>query len=77
MNKLVTISPDVQSGEPVFSGTRVPIKNLFDYLKGGDSVDEFLEGFPSVSREQVLELLNLAEHTFTFSEAVVYEKSFA
>ncbi len=77
MNKLVTISPDVQSGEPVFSGTRVPIKNLFDYLKGGDSVDEFLEGFPSVSREQVLELLNLAEHTFTFSESDIYEKSFA
>ena len=77
MNSVITISPDIQSGEPVFAGTRVPIKNLFDYLKGGDTIDEFLEGFPSVSREQVLELLNLAEHTFTFSEAVVYEKSFA
>ena len=77
MNRLITISPEIQSGEPVFSGTRVPIKNLFDHLKGGDTIDEFLEGFPSVSREQVLELLNLAEHTFTFSEADVYEKSFA
>ncbi len=77
MNSVITISPDIQSGEPVFSGTRVPVKNLFEYLKGGDTIDEFLEGFPSVSREQVLELLNLAEHTFTFSEAVVYEKSFA
>ena len=77
MNRVITISPEIQSGEPVFSGTRVPIKNLFDYLKGGDTVDDFLEGFPSVSREQVLELLNLAEHTFTFSEADVYEKSFA
>ena len=77
MNRVITISPDIQSGEPVFTGTRVPIKNLFDYLKGGDTIDEFLEGFPSVSREQVLELLNLAEHTFTFSEADVYEKSFA
>ncbi len=77
MNRVITISPEIQSGEPVFSGTRVPIKNLFDYLKGGDTIDEFLEGFPSVSREQVLELLNLAEHTFTFSEADVYEKSFA
>ena len=77
MNQLVTISPEIQSGEPVFSGTRVPIKNLFDYLKGGDTIDEFLEGFPSVSREQVLELLNLAEHTFTFSKADEYEKSFA
>ena len=77
MNSVITISPDIQSGEPVFAGTRVPIKNLFDYLKGGDTIDEFLEGFPSVSREQVLELLSLAEHTFTFSEADVYEKSFA
>ena len=77
MNRIITIDPEIQSGEPVFSGTRVPIKNLFDYLKGGDTIDEFLEGFPSVSREQVLELLNLAEHTFTFSEADVYEKSFA
>lgn len=77
MNRVVTISPDVQSGEPVFSGTRVPIKNLFDYLKGGDTIDEFLDGFPSVKREQVLELLNLAEHTFTFSKADVYEESFA
>lgn len=77
MSRVVTIDPEIQSGEPVFSGTRVPIKNLFDHLKGGDSIDDFLEGFPSVSREQVLELLNLAEHTFTFSEADVYEKSFA
>lgn len=77
MNRLITISPDIQSGEPVFAGSRVPIKNLFDYLKGGETIDEFLEGFPSVTREQVIELLNLAEHTFTFSEADVYEKSFA
>lgn len=77
MNKIVTISPDIQSGEPVFTGTRVPIKNLFDYLKGGDSIDEFLMGFPSVSREQVVELLSLAEHTFTFSDADIHEKSFA
>lgn len=77
MNRVVTIDPEIQSGEPVFSGTRVPVKNLFDYLKGGDTIDDFLEGFPSVSRGQVLELLNLAEHTFTFSEADVYEKSFA
>jgi uncharacterized protein (DUF433 family) len=77
MNRVIAISPEIQSGEPVFTGTRVPIKNLFDYLKGGETIDEFLEGFPSVSREQVLELLNLAEHTFTFSEADAYEKSFA
>lgn len=69
MNRVVTISPDIQSGAPVFSGTRVPIKNLFDYLKGGDTVDEFLVDFPSVNRSQVIELLQMVERTFTFSEA--------
>jgi uncharacterized protein (DUF433 family) len=77
MNRVITISPDIQSGEPVFSGTRVPIKNLFDYLKGGDSVDEFLTDFPSVARSQIVELLTLAEHTFTLSEAGTLEKSTA
>jgi uncharacterized protein (DUF433 family) len=77
MNRVVTISPDIQSGEPVFTGTRVPIKNLFDYLKGGDSIDEFLEDFPSVKKEQILELLGIAEHTLTFAEAKIYEESFA
>ena len=77
MNDLITISPDIQSGTPVFAGTRVPVKNLFDYLKGGDTVVEFLEDFPSVKKEQVLKLLSLAENTFTFSETEIYEESFA
>lgn len=54
MNHLITIHPDIQSGTPVFYNTRVPIKNLFDYLKGGHTVDEFIEDFPSVKREQAL-----------------------
>ncbi|MGI8669956.1 MAG: DUF433 domain-containing protein [Aridibacter sp.] len=66
MNDVVTISPEIQSGTPVFTGTRVPIKNLFDYLKGGDTIEEFLEDFPSVKKEQVLKLLGLAENTFTY-----------
>jgi uncharacterized protein (DUF433 family) len=61
MNRVVTISPDIQSDEPVFTGTRVPVKNLFDYLKGGDSVDEFLADFPSVSMSRVKEVLNLID----------------
>ena len=76
MSRVITISPEIQSGEPVFSGTRVPVKNLFDYLKGGDSIDEFLADFPSVSKDQVVELLSLAEHTFTFS-AEIYEENLA
>jgi uncharacterized protein (DUF433 family) len=44
-------------GAPVFAGTRVPIENLLDYLEGGESIEDFLEGFPSVSREQVIAFL--------------------
>ncbi len=55
-NRIITISPDIQSGTPVFAGTRVPVKNFFDYLKGGDSINEFLHDFPSVSEEQVQQL---------------------
>lgn len=49
------------SGAPCFAGTRVPIQNLIDYLEGGDSIDEFLEGFPIVSREQVIAFLEEAK----------------
>ena len=48
------------SGTPIFVGTRVPIKNLFDYLAGGHSLDEFLDDFPSVSREQAIRTLDMA-----------------
>jgi uncharacterized protein (DUF433 family) len=53
----VTSSPDVMGGTPVFAGTRVPIENLLDYLEGGESIEDFLEGFPSVTREQVITFL--------------------
>ncbi len=54
---VVTSSPEVMGGTPVFAGTRVPIENLLDYLEGGESIEDFLEGFPSVSREQVITFL--------------------
>jgi uncharacterized protein (DUF433 family) len=54
---VVTSSPDVMGGTPVFAGTRVPIENLLDYLEGGESIEDFLEGFPSVRREQVITFL--------------------
>ena len=76
MDNFITISPDVQSGTPVFANTRVPIKNLFDYLKGGDSVDEFLDDFPSVERSQILRLLQLLEYTVTFKPPF-YDKATA
>ena len=57
MSKVVTQDPNILGGEPVFTGTRVPVKSLFDHLEAGDSIDDFLEGFPSVMREQVIALL--------------------
>jgi len=50
--------PKILGGEPVFVGTRVPIQSLFDHLEAGESIDEFVTGFPSVTREQVIALLN-------------------
>ena len=57
---IVTVDPGIMSGTPVFTGTRVPVQNLIDYLEEGDSIDDFLEGFPSVSREQVCAFLDAA-----------------
>ena len=62
MNKpIITSWPEVMGGTPVFAGTRVPVQTLVDYLKGGESVDDFLEGFPTVSKEQVIAFLEEAE----------------
>ncbi len=56
----VTIDPEIMSGVPVFTGTRVPIQTLFDYLMDGCSLSEFLENFPSVSHEAALKILSYA-----------------
>ncbi len=58
---IITSSPDVMGGTPVFAGTRVPVQTLLDYLKAGESIDDFLEGFPTVSKEQVIAFLEEAE----------------
>ena len=57
---VIETSADVLHGTPVFAGTRVPVKTLFDYLKGGDTLADFLDDFPTVSRKQALEVLELA-----------------
>ena len=56
----IKADPEVMGGTPCFAGTRVPVQNLFDLLAHGRSVDEFLAGFPTVAREQVLAVLDLA-----------------
>jgi uncharacterized protein (DUF433 family) len=57
---VINIDPEVLGGTPVFMGTRVPVKSLFDYIEAGDSLDEFLQQFPSVKREQAIATLELA-----------------
>jgi uncharacterized protein (DUF433 family) len=54
---IVSIDPEIMGGTPCFSGTRVPIQTLLDYVEAGDSIDEFLDGFPTVSRAQVVAYL--------------------
>lgn len=58
---IVSCSPEVMGGAPVFSGTRVPVQTLLDYLEAGESIDDFLGGFPSVTREQVIAFLEQAK----------------
>ena len=57
---IITSSPDVLSGAPVFAGTRVPVQALIDYLEGGETIDDFLAGFPTVKRQQVVAFLEEA-----------------
>ena len=57
---VVQTDPEIQGGTPVFMGTRVPVKNLFDYLEGGESLESFLQDFPSVSREVAVAALEQA-----------------
>ncbi len=65
ISPVVHSDPDILGGTPVFFGTRVPIKNLIDYLEAGDSLDEFLDHFPSVSRESAIAALELAKQMLT------------
>ena len=58
---IITASPDLMGGTPVFAKTRVPVQTLLDYLKAGESIDDFLEGFPTVTKEQVVAFLEEAE----------------
>lgn len=62
---VISIDPEVMSGAPVFAGTRVPIQNLFDYLKAGEKLGEFYEDFPTVTKEQVQQLLDESETAVT------------
>lgn len=60
LEQIVHSNPEIMSGEPVFVGTRVPVRNLLDYLEGGESLEGFLDDFPTVSREQAVAFLEEA-----------------
>jgi len=74
-SKVVHSDPNILSGTPVFVGTRVPLQNLFDYLEAGDTIDEFLKSFPSVSREQVIAALELAREALFLSRVEAARRS--
>ena len=72
--KLVTVDPEILSGEPVFTGTRVPVRNLIDYLSAGHTLEDFLKGFPGVKRRQAIAFLEQSS-TALLEQASVHGKA--
>jgi len=71
--KIINIDPEILGGTPVFYGTRVPIKNLFDYLETGETIETFLDDFDGVSKEQVVKVLELSEKLINSSTEILNE----
>ena len=65
IHEIITIDNDILGGQPVFKGTRVPVESLFDHLEAGVPLDEFLDDFPSVSKDQAIALLDIANKFLT------------
>ncbi|MEI6434162.1 MAG: DUF433 domain-containing protein [Bacteroidota bacterium] len=73
IRRVINIDPDILGGTPVFFGTRVPIKNLFDYLETGDSIETFLEDFEGVSKDQVVKILEMSQKLIETSTNILNE----
>ena len=71
--RVINIDPDILGGTPVFYGTRVPIKNLFDYLETGESIKEFLNDFEGVNKSQVIKLLEMSQKLIESSTGILHE----
>ncbi len=71
--RVINIDPEILGGTPVFFGTRVPIKNLFDYLETGESIDTFLEDFEGVKKEQVIKVLEISQKLIESSTGILNE----
>lgn len=61
----INIDPETMGGTPVFTGTIIPVQTLFDYIEGGDDLNEFLDDYPTVSKETAIQVLNMAKQTLT------------
>jgi uncharacterized protein (DUF433 family) len=72
-NQVINIDPEILGGTPVFTGTRVPIKNLFDYLETGDTIETFLGDFEGVSKHQVIKLLEMSQKLIESSSNILHE----
>lgn len=72
-NQVINIDREILGGTPVFFGTRVPIKNLFDYLETGDSIQTFLDDFDGVSKKQVIKLLEMSQKLIATSSNILNE----
>ncbi len=73
-HKMITVDSDILGGKPVFGGTRVPVKNLFDYLETGETIETFLDDFESVQRWQVIKLLELSRRLIESSFLMVNDE---
>ena len=71
--QVINVDPDILGGTPVFFGTRVPLKNLFDYLGTGETIEIFLEDFEGVSREQVVRVLEMSQKLIETSTNILHE----
>ncbi len=74
--KIINIDPEILGGTPVFSGTRVPVKNLFDYLEAGKSIDTFVDDFDTISKEQIIQFLELT-NKLIISSTQIFNENFA
>lgn len=74
--KIINVDAEIMGGTPVFAGTRVPVKILFEYLESGETVEEFIDNFPSVNRQQVTGLMELVQRMISTS-TLMFNESFA
>ena len=66
----INIDPETMGGTPVFTGTRVPVQSLFDYIETGETLDEFLDNFPSVKKDLAIQVLEMASRTLTSEKSL-------